>query len=78
MQTYKISKINLVRDGGVVLSLTDDKGVAIDQKVLVEQSQIATCNMLGTKLASGSSVQAEASVNPTTGEESKTWLKLAL
>lgn len=71
ISTRKISKVNLVRNGAIVLTFDDNK------KSLVDKDGIQTAMLMGAKLATGASLSTEDSVHPTTGEVSPDWVRIA-
>lgn len=70
-KTAKITKMNVIKGGRVVLTLDNNK------KALVDRDSLETYKLLGIEIKTGSSLIVEDSVNPLTSEVSPEWCRIA-
>lgn len=77
MKSREIAGVSLVKGGRVVLTFKPDAEGEKAKKALLDQPSIATANMLGMSIKTGATLITEPSVNPTTGETSAEWVRIA-
>ena len=66
-----ITKINVVKDGSLLITFNDDK------KVLISYQQLLTYKLREIAFTIGATLDTEDSVHPVTAEVSETWCRIS-